>query len=108
MSKVYLKPRTIFNYFGVLALIFGVTPSVSSQSTAGTSGETDGIYYSPSKDGQIASYTSADAQDYDIKVGSPYFDANGNGAEDFYYGDGTVADNNHCNNDSHMYTGHTV
>src|SRR5690625_5451502 len=98
MSKVYLKPRSIFKYFGVFALIFGVTSCVSSQSTAATSGETDGIYYSPSKDGQIESYTSADAQDYDIKVGSPYFDANGNGAEDFYYEDATVADNNQSNN----------
>ncbi|MGB3453720.1 MAG: hypothetical protein WBA59_07820 [Moheibacter sp.] len=50
------------------------------------SGETDGVYYSPAKDGRVdyTNNTNA-ANDYDIKVGGAYFDANGNGAEDFYY-----------------------
>lgn len=86
MSKVYLYPQKIFRYLASLAIVFGVISCASSQTTAATSGETDGVYYSPSKDGQVE-YASneSSAQDYDIQVGAPYFDAEGNGAEDFYY-----------------------
>src|SRR5690554_1651078 len=85
MSKVYLNPQKIFKYLGILIMSFGVISCTPSQ-TLTSSGETDGVYYSPSKDGRVeSSYSSSSAQDYDIKVGSPYFDANNNGAEDFYY-----------------------
>jgi len=85
MTKVYLYPQKIFKYFGVLMLIFGVISCASSQTTTTASGETDGVYYSPSKDGQVEYVVEENSNDYDIQVGSPYFDANGDGAEDFYY-----------------------
>lgn len=102
MSKVYLIPQKTFKFLGIMALVFGVVSCASSQSTSASSGETDGIYYSPSKDGQIVDAQS-NAQDYDIKVGSPYFDANGNGAEDFYYEE-SQADSK-TNSNVNIYTG---
>jgi hypothetical protein len=84
MTKVYLYPQKIFKYFSTLVILFGVISCASSQTTTAESGETDGVYYSPEKDGQIE-YAVEDTNDYDINVGNPYFDAEGNGAEDFYY-----------------------
>jgi len=94
MSKVYLYPQKIFKYLASLVIVFGVISCASSQTTAATSGETDGVYYSPSKDGQVE-YASNEgsAKDYDIQVGTPYFDAEGNGAEDFYYDEPAEAQN---------------
>ena len=89
MSKLYINPQKIFTYLGVILLGFGVSSCASTQSTAAVSGETDGVYYSPSKDGRIDLGASTSTQSYDIQVGSPYFDANGKGAEDFYYDDTT-------------------
>ncbi len=86
MSKVYIYPQKIFKYLASLVVVFGVISCASSQTTAASSGETDGVYYSPSKDGQVEYASNEDStQNYDIQVGSPYFDAEGNGAEDFYY-----------------------
>lgn len=85
MNKVYTYPQKIFKSLAALAVIFGVTSCATSQSTAASSGETDGIYYSPSKDGQVQYVSNETPQDYEIKVGGAYFDANGNGAEEFYY-----------------------
>jgi len=85
MSKVYLNPQKIFRYLASLVIVFGVISCANSQTTVASSGETDGVYYSPSKDGQVEYASNESAKDYDIKVGSAYFDANGNGAEDFYY-----------------------
>lgn len=104
MSKVYLNPEKIFKYFGVLALVFGVVSCASSQSTAATSGETDGVYYSPSKDGQVTNISS-ESNAYDIQVGSPYFDANGNGAEDFYYDEQQTAQSSDTAQNVNIYTG---
>ena len=105
MSKVYLYPQKIFKYFGVMALVFGVVSCASSQSTVAASGETDGVYYSPSKDGQVEHASNqTDANAYDIQVGSPYFDANGNGAEDFYY-DEQQANQSSNTQDVNIYTG---
>ncbi len=86
MSKVYQYSKKIFNFIGATALLIGVSSCSSTQTTAAVSGETDGVYYSPAKDGRVdyTNNTNA-ANDYDIKVGGAYFDANGNGAEDFYY-----------------------
>lgn len=86
MNKVYLYPQKIFNYLTSLVVVFGVISCASSQTTAASSGETDGVYYSPSKDGQVEYVSNEETTiGYDIQVGSPYFDAEGNGAEDFYY-----------------------
>lgn len=101
MSKVYLYPQKIFQYLGILAIGLGVTSCATSNGTAATSGETDGVYYSPSKDGQVENYASNSSESYDIKVGSPYFDGNGNGAEEFYYDDQTTETSNQVN----VYTG---
>lgn len=86
MSKVYQYSKKIFNFIGAAALLIGVSFCSSTQTTAAVSGETDGVYYSPAKDGRVDYTNNATAaNDYDIKVGGAYFDANGNGAEDFYY-----------------------
>jgi len=86
MSKVYQYSKKIFNFIGAAALLIGVSSCSSTQTTAAMSGETDGVYYSPAKDGKVDYSNNATAtNDYDIKVGGAYFDANGNGAEDFYY-----------------------
>lgn len=84
MDKVYTYPQKIFKTLATLAVIFGVTSCATSQSTA-SSGETDGVYYSPSKDGQVQYVSNETPQDYEIKVGGAYFDAEGNGAEEYYY-----------------------
>src|SRR5690606_29627148 len=102
MSKVYTYPQKIFKYFGVFALIFGVVSCASSQSNVASSGETDGVYYSPEKDGQVQQ-ANTDKNSYDIEVGSPYFDAEGNGAEDFYYDEQTAQ--NSGTSDVNVYTG---
>lgn len=86
MSKVYQYSKKIFNFIGAAALLIGVSSCSTTQKTAAVSGETDGVYYSPAKDGRVDYTNNANAaNDYDIKVGGAYFDANGNGAEDFYY-----------------------
>lgn len=85
MNKVYTYPQKIFKTIAALAVIFGVTACTTSQTTAASSGETDGVYYSPSKDGEVQYVSNETPQDYEIKVGGAYFDANGNGAEEFYY-----------------------
>lgn len=88
MSKVYQSSKKIFNFIGAVALLVGVGSCSTAQTTAAVSGETDGVYYSPQKDGKVDYANNKSAvNDYDIKVGGPYFDANGNGAEDFYYDD---------------------
>src|SRR5690606_24145650 len=87
MDKVYTYPQKIFKSLAALAIIFGVTSCATSQSTAASSGETDGIYYSPAKDGKNQTVSNETPEDYEIKVGGAYFDANGNGAEEFYYED---------------------
>lgn len=86
----------------LFAIGLGVTACATSQTTAATSGETDGVYYSPSKDGQVESVVSASSESYDIKVGSPYFDENGNGAEEFYYNVEPAA---MTNSNVNVYTG---
>ncbi|SMC78934.1 hypothetical protein [Moheibacter sediminis] len=101
MNKVYTYPQKIFKSLAALAVIFGVTSCATSQSTAASSGETDGIYYSPSKDGQVQYVSNETPQDYEIKVGGAYFDANGNGAEEFYYEEGTAQETQDVN----VYTG---
>src|SRR5690554_5429060 len=101
MSKVYTYSQKIFKCFGVLAIVFGMASCSSSQSTAAKSGETDGIYYSPSRDGQIVQGQS-ETNPYDIQVGGPYFDADGNGAEDFYYDEQTAQT---TTSDVNIYTG---
>lgn len=100
MDKVYTYPQKIFKSLAALAVIFGVTSCATSQSTAASSGETDGIYYSPSRDGQVQYVSNETPQDYEIKVGGAYFDANGNGAEEFYYEDAAPE-----TQDVNVYTG---
>lgn len=103
MSKVYIYSQKFFKQLAVLIVSFGVLSCASSNTTAATSGETDGVYYSPSKDGRVqSSYDQPESNAYDIQVGSPYFDANGNGAEDFYYEEQT-ADNG--TEDVNIYSG---
>ncbi len=104
MSKVYLYHQKFFKQLAVLIVMFGVVSCATSNSTAATSGETDGVYYSPSKDGQVQSaYDQPESNAYDIQVGSPYFDANGNGAEDFYYNEQTAG--NTSAEDVNIYSG---
>lgn len=102
MSKVYLYHQKIFKYVGIVAFVFGVTSCASTQTTAATSGETDGVYYSPSRDGKVESMASVESQSSDIKVGSPYFDAEGNGAEEFYY---EVGNSGEAKTNVNIYTG---
>ncbi|MDD3458724.1 MAG: hypothetical protein PHO74_04555 [Weeksellaceae bacterium] len=87
MSKVYKYSKKIFNYIGAAVLLIGVGACTTTQTTAALSGETDGVYYSPDRDGRVDYANTSAGNDYDIKVGGAYFDANGNGAEDFYYDD---------------------
>lgn len=101
MNKVYTYPQKIFKTVAALAVIFGVTACTTSQTTAASSGETDGVYYSPSKDGEVQYVSNETPQDYEIKVGSAYFDANGNGAEEFYYEEGVAEETQDVN----VYTG---
>lgn len=101
MSKVYLYSQKIFNNLAILALIIGVTSCASSTYTAATSGETDGVYYSPSKDGHIGTNVEQTTEDYEIQVGGVYFDAKGNGAEDYYYSAAPTTENQNIN----IYTG---
>src|SRR5690606_26377848 len=101
MDKIYLYTQKTFRSLAALALIFGVTSCATSQSTAASSGETDGVYYSPSKDGQIEYATDETSQDSDIRVGGAYFDANGNGAEEFYYEEEPAQETQNVN----IYTG---
>lgn len=108
MSKLYINPQKIFTYLGVILLGFGVSSCASTQSTAAASGETDGVYYSPYKDGQIDLGSTASAQSYDIQVGSPYFDANGKGAEDFYYDDTSNQTQQAQSNNTVQVTGNNV
>lgn len=100
MDKVYTYTQKISKNIVALVIMIGVTSCATSQSTA-SSGETDGVYYSPSKDGQVQYVQNEVSDDYEIKVGGAYFDANGNGAEEFYYEDVAAQDTQDVN----IYTG---
>lgn len=100
MDKVYTYMQKISKNIAALVVMIGVTSCATSQSTA-SSGETDGVYYSPSKDGQVTYAQNEISEDYEIKVGGAYFDANGNGAEEFYY-ETPVSQGNQ---DINIYTG---
>lgn len=102
MSKVYLYRQKFFQYLGLLAIGLGVSSCATTQTSAAASGETDGVYYSPSKDGQVEAYVANTKESYDIEVGSPYFDEKGNGAEEFYYDENATAQSS---NNVQVYTG---
>lgn len=102
MKKVYSYQQKIFNLIGGVFLMIGVVSCATSQSPT-SSGETDGVYYSPSKDGAVNQNNENEevaTNDYDIKVGNPYFDAAGNGAEEFYYDEQDAS-----SQDINIYTG---
>ncbi|MFV0139270.1 hypothetical protein OBK00_05185 [Empedobacter falsenii] len=88
MNKVYKISNKISSTTLLLVAVLGI----SSCSTYQPSGyESDGVYYNPKTD---KTYQQAQPQDDneqdnpgEIKIGSPYFDAEGNGAEQFYYQD---------------------
>ena len=93
MNKVY----KISNKISITTLIIVATLGISSCSTYQPSGyESDGVYYNPKTDktyqqAQPQYNNEQEEQDNsgEIKIGSPYFDAEGNGAEQFYYQDDT-------------------
>ena len=98
MNKVY----KISNKLSKITLALGVVLGISSCSTYQPSGyESDGVYYNPKTD---KTYQEAQPQNgneqseqdnpSEIKIGSPYFDAEGNGAEQFYYQDETDSTTN--------------
>ena len=84
MNKVYKISAT--------TLILVAALGISSCSTYQPSGyESDGVYYNPKTDKTYQQaqpqYENEQENTGEIKVGSPYFDAEGNGAEQFYYND---------------------
>ncbi|WP_291052955.1 MULTISPECIES: hypothetical protein [unclassified Empedobacter] len=104
MNKVY----KISNKISATTLILVAALGISSCSTYQPSGyESDGVYYNPKTD---KTYQQAQLQDGkeqgeqenkgEIKIGSPYFDAEGNGAEQFYYQDDVDSTNDNTQSKS--------
>jgi len=90
MNKVY----QISSKISTSTLFMVVVLGISSCSTYQPSGyESDGVYYNPKTDKtyQQAHPQIDNSQDNsgEIKIGSAYFDAEGNGAEQFFYQDET-------------------
>lgn len=89
MNKVYKFSKNILKMSIPLSVILGISSCATYQSSHQV--ESDGVYYNPSVD---KTYADIDAQNSmnngDIRVGAPYFDANGNGAEEIFYGDETT------------------
>ena len=89
MNKVYKFSKNILKMSIPLSVILGISSCASYQSSSQI--ESDGVYYNPSVD---KTYADVEAQNSinngDIRVGAPYFDANGNGAEDIFYGETTT------------------
>jgi len=88
MNKVYQISNKIFATTLILVAALGI----SSCSTYQPSGyESDGVYYNPKTDKTYddvrQQYSQTEDNLGEIKIGSPYFDAEGNGAEQFYYQD---------------------
>ena len=101
MNKVY----KISNKLSKITLALGVVLGISSCSTYQPSGyESDGVYYNPKTDKtyqeaqpQYGNEQSEQDNPSEIKIGSPYFDAEGNGAEQFYYQDENDSTTNSSN-----------
>ena len=98
MNKVY----KISNKISATTLIIVGALGISSCSTYQPSGyESDGVYYNPKTDKtyqqaqpQYGNEQNEQENPGEIKIGSPYFDAEGNGAEQFYYQDDTDSTQN--------------
>ena len=90
MNKVYKFSKNLLKLTMPLSIIIGLSACSTYNYT-----ESSGIYYDPKTD---TSYSESAAQSNTenttgIRVGTPYFDANGNGAEEFYYGDASSNEN---------------
>ena len=89
MNKVYKFSKNVLKMSIPLSVILGISSCATYQSSQQV--ESDGVYYNPSVD---KTYADIEAQNSvnngDIRVGAPYFDANGNGAEEIFYGDDTT------------------
>ncbi|MDH1601491.1 hypothetical protein [Empedobacter sp. GD03739] len=100
MNKVYKISAT--------TLILVAALGISSCSTYQPSGyESDGVYYNPKTDktyqqAQLQHGNEQGEQENkgEIKIGSPYFDAEGNGAEQFYYQDDVDSTNDNTQSKS--------
>ncbi|WP_313579742.1 hypothetical protein [Chishuiella sp.] len=107
MNKVY----QISNKISATTLILVAALGISSCSTYQPSGyESDGVYYNPKTDKTYdearQQYNQTEDNPGEIKIGSPYFDADGNGAEQFYYQDD--ADNSNTQDSSSNNNSTTV
>ena len=104
MNKVY----KISNKISATTLILVAALGISSCSTYQPSGyESDGVYYNPKTDktyqqAQLQHGNEQGEQENkgEIKIGSPYFDAEGNGAEQFYYQDDVDSTNDNTQSKS--------
>jgi len=91
MNKVYKISNKISKTTLALVIILGIT-SCSTYQPSGY--ESDGVYYNPKTDKtyqevkpQYGNEQASQDNSGDIKIGTPYFDSEGNGAEQFYYQD---------------------
>ncbi|MBY0066319.1 glutamate-rich protein 5 [Empedobacter falsenii] len=104
MNKVY----KISNKISATTLILVAALGISSCSTYQPSGyESDGVYYNPKTDKtyqqaqpQYGNEQGEQENQGEIKIGSPYFDAEGNGAEQFYYQDDVDSTNDNTQSKS--------
>lgn len=96
MNKVYNFSKNLLKLAVPLSVILGISSCSTYQSASNV--ESDGVYYNPNTDKTYAQVEVDNSPSPNgIKIGNPYFDENGNGAEDFFYGDDTNTDANKVN-----------
>ena len=96
MNKVYKISKNLLKLSVPLSVILMISSCSTYQSASNI--ETDGVYYNPNTDKTYAQVEVENAPSQTgIKVGSPYFDANGNGAEEFYYENSDEQNNDNVN-----------
>ncbi len=85
MNKVYKISDKIPQLIALVVILMGVSSCTTYQ--PGANVESDGVYYNPKTDKTIQQVSTESQSSGKISIGQPYFDANGNGAEEFFYED---------------------